>query len=42
MTAWRICNGCNRNRLLDGGCSPTPTRWLCQVCWLKFVQRKFK
>lgn len=42
MSAWRMCNGCNKQRLSDGGCELSPTKWLCAACWGRFIQRKFK
>jgi hypothetical protein len=42
LMAWRLCNGCNKERLPEGGVPLSPTRWLCAACWAKFNQRKFK
>ena len=42
MTAWRICNKCQKNRLTEGGCEISLFKWLCAACWAKYVQRKMK
>lgn len=40
MTAFRYCNHCDRDRLVDGGVQLNPGRWLCASCWMKYLSRK--
>lgn len=42
MAAFRRCDGCLKDRLIDGGCELSPHRWLCASCWVKHINRKFK
>ena len=32
----KLCFRCNRERFIEGGIQMTPTKWVCQSCWLKF------